>query len=692
MKKKQTNQLENTLLDLEIYELKQLSSLKQIKEVNMNNIADKNEVKNYYPNETFEILHTDYEGYQVILHKETNEKGIETGEKKVTYTRYPKEKVTYRYLEQDEIARHIRTGQEFEKSYISSVSIETFKSERDQLQFNIKKNRKILEHENDNKNKAPHSFLKSVIKNYEKDLDDNMKKESKRILDKDLIFKGCIIGNFNLSRSKIKGICFENDSYIIPEDIVESHDKKPTRILHFPEIYNHVFTEFFLSHTIIDGDLELKDGLFNCDVSMYYSKPMESHKNNHNRTQVNGSVSFENCEIYGCIKLDNLIIKENFNFNEVNFIGSAYFNNIRVFGDTNMQYSVLLELQMDSSKFNGICNLKNTAIYILYLGNSTFRESLLISAHSKLENILKKYKTFTKNILLKQLYSKRDKSVWEKNEKTIENFENNLRSIHSVDLSGVSVLGDFDCESDLLINKRNPVLMQHRQAIGIEPLYILNEDDKELKKYKLRKLQQSKKQYAWVEVQYRRNGDYISQDAAHLLSSECDRLATKVFKKRNVIPLITAIGLYLFTLLSSYNVINCFNFVKEMFFPILLSIFFMFCWSFPKFKKFTINKLVLGYGVNPWNIIITVVLVLLISGGLFTFASYNGNFPNTSIPFGEQNHIQTGLYFSVITFATVGFGDVSATGWAAGLAMVEGLLGVILNAALIVVLFRKLVR
>ena len=50
------------------------------------------------------------------------------------------------------------------------------------------------------------------------------------------------------------------------------------------------------------------------------------------------------------------------------------------------------------------------------------------------------------------------------------------------------------------------------------------------------------------------------------------------------------------------------------------------------------------------------------------------------------------LYFSVITFATVGYGDVRAVGWAAGLAMVEGLLGIALNAALVVVIFRKLIR
>ena len=97
-----------------------------------------------------------------------------------------------------------------------------------------------------------------------------------------------------------------------------------------------------------------------------------------------------------------------------------------------------------------------------------------------------------------------------------------------------------------------------------------------------------------------------------------------------------------------------------------------------------------GYGVKPLNVFVTIGAVILVCAGLFCWACYTGRITPGSFPFASS--FLNGLYFSVITFATVGYGDVRAVGWAAGLAMVEGLLGIALNAALVVVIFRKLIR
>jgi len=92
-------------------------------------------------------------------------------------------------------------------------------------------------------------------------------------------------------------------------------------------------------------------------------------------------------------------------------------------------------------------------------------------------------------------------------------------------------------------------------------------------------------------------------------------------------------------------------------------------------------------------LIATILVVIIVCSVLFWLA-YPENLllkSDSAKPLFTCQYLN-GAYFSVITFATVGYGDVRAIGWAASLAMVEGLLGIVLNAALIVVIFRKLIR
>ena len=116
-------------------------------------------------------------------------------------------------------------------------------------------------------------------------------------------------------------------------------------------------------------------------------------------------------------------------------------------------------------------------------------------------------------------------------------------------------------------------------------------------------------------------------------------------------------------------------------------------YCYPRFGKWVLYKWAFGYDVRPWHLIATILVVIIVCSVLFWLA-YPENLllkSDSAKPLFTCQYLN-GAYFSVITFATVGYGDVRAIGWAASLAMVEGLLGIVLNAALIVVIFRKLIR
>jgi hypothetical protein len=147
---------------------------------------------------------------------------------------------------------------------------------------------------------------------------------------------------------------------------------------------------------------------------------------------------------------------------------------------------------------------------------------------------------------------------------------------------------------------------------------------------------QAQRQYSWLKEQYRKQGAYEDEDKAHICAMDC--------KYKN-----------------------------------------------HKFLGF-LYKQILGYGVNPLIVARAIGIVLLLFSFIFCIANYTGHILTTTEPVAFGNRYFDSLYFSVITFATVGYGDVRAIGWAACFAMLEGLLGIVLNAALVVVIFRKLIR
>jgi tetratricopeptide (TPR) repeat protein len=95
-----------------------------------------------------------------------------------------------------------------------------------------------------------------------------------------------------------------------------------------------------------------------------------------------------------------------------------------------------------------------------------------------------------------------------------------------------------------------------------------------------------------------------------------------------------------------------------------------------------------GYGMLPFRMLGGIVLVICFCAFIYTFAGHpvSVNGVTRGISFIE------GLYFSAITFATVGYGDYLPLGWLRLVAVWEALSGIIMMALFLVALTRRYLR
>ncbi len=100
-----------------------------------------------------------------------------------------------------------------------------------------------------------------------------------------------------------------------------------------------------------------------------------------------------------------------------------------------------------------------------------------------------------------------------------------------------------------------------------------------------------------------------------------------------------------------------------------------------------INNLVWGYGEKPIRALVWMGGIIIFSGVIYF---YSHNIVMTESP-GKINFFDS-IYFSVITFSTVGYGDYMPVGWVRWVAMLESLSGISLMPLFLIGLTRRYLR
>jgi uncharacterized protein YjbI with pentapeptide repeats len=105
---------------------------------------------------------------------------------------------------------------------------------------------------------------------------------------------------------------------------------------------------------------------------------------------------------------------------------------------------------------------------------------------------------------------------------------------------------------------------------------------------------------------------------------------------------------------------------------------------FPRWWNFLFQKLLHGYGERPFNVFISALSVIFISALFFS----KFGIQELSSP-GIVKNLWTCLYYSVVTFTTLGYGDIRPVGVTRVFAAVEALTGAFLMALFVVTFARR---
>ncbi|WP_255196163.1 pentapeptide repeat-containing protein [Halorarius litoreus] len=122
----------------------------------------------------------------------------------------------------------------------------------------------------------------------------------------------------------------------------------------------------------------------------------------------------------------------------------------------------------------------------------------------------------------------------------------------------------------------------------------------------------------------------------------------------------------------------------------------------PNVLRFEVSRWVMRYGESPYRVVLTALVVILVAAVLFPLTggiheiqngqgiTYRLVNPEDASSWWIAHVLFKSLYFSVVTFATLGYGDIQPIGtWARLLAGVEALLGALLSALFVFVLARR---
>lgn len=123
--------------------------------------------------------------------------------------------------------------------------------------------------------------------------------------------------------------------------------------------------------------------------------------------------------------------------------------------------------------------------------------------------------------------------------------------------------------------------------------------------------------------------------------------------------------------------------------------------NYAEATKWELSRWVMRYGGSPYRILLVSLLVITIAALLFPLTggiqevqdgqaiTYTLENPQTAPPWWVGKVMFKSFYFSVVTFATLGYGDIQPIGASARmLASIETILGTLLSALLVFVLAR----
>ena len=115
------------------------------------------------------------------------------------------------------------------------------------------------------------------------------------------------------------------------------------------------------------------------------------------------------------------------------------------------------------------------------------------------------------------------------------------------------------------------------------------------------------------------------------------------------------------------------------------------------------SRWIMHYGSSPWRVIATSAALIVLCAALYPLTggiqevrveqaiTYTLENPTETPAWWLVNVFFTSLYFSAITFATLGYGDIQPVGpWARAIAGFESLVGSLLMALLVFVLTRRM--
>lgn len=118
--------------------------------------------------------------------------------------------------------------------------------------------------------------------------------------------------------------------------------------------------------------------------------------------------------------------------------------------------------------------------------------------------------------------------------------------------------------------------------------------------------------------------------------------------------------------------------------------------QFWKWLRASVARITLLYGESPWRVIGASLGVILLFGLVYPLGGFRGAGSGEVIQVSSVNEwiasLPDGIYFSTLTFTTLGFGDFQPAGWGKWLATAETALGATLIALLVFVLGRRAAR